>query len=170
METLNKISAGVNKGVGWLLVVLFSVMTVTYFAQIVLRYVFGTGLHWTEELTRYCQVALIMFGAAVLAGRNSHINVSVLESIVKGPAHKWVIIGQQIITGAFFLIATKISFDVIMLTGTQLSTNMRVPMRFVYAMFPVAYTILVFNIVVFILNKVREKPVADEVREEEVAG
>nr|NLI50685.1 TRAP transporter small permease [Propionibacterium sp.] len=158
-----------NKAVGWLLVALFSVMTVTYFSQIVLRYVFQTGLHWTEELTRYCQVALIMFGAAVLAGKNSHINVSVLEALVKPRIRKWVVIGQQLLTAAFFLIATKIAFDVILLTGTQLSTNMRIPMRFVYGMFPVAYTILVFNVVVFILNKIREVPVED-VREETVAG
>ena len=158
MATLNKISEWVNRGVGWLLIFLFSLMTVAYFGQIVLRYVFSTGLVWTEELTRYCQVALIMFGAAMLAGQNKNINVSLLEALVSPRTRKWVVIGQQVITGLFFLVAIKISFDMIGIIGGQVSTNMRVPMKYVYSMFPVAFTILVFNVIVFILNTWREPP------------
>lgn len=168
MATLNKISAWVNRACGWLLVFLFALMTVTYFGQVVLRYVFSTGVHWTEELTRYSQVALVMFGAAVLAGQNKHINVSLLEALVSPPVRKWVVVGQQLITGAFFLVAIKISFDMIGITGAQVSTNMRVPMMYVYGMFPVAFTILVFNVVVFILNTLREPPPTDDPLDEAI--
>lgn len=162
MALLNKISDWVNRIVGWFLIFLFSLMTVTYFGQIVLRYVFGTGLHWTEELTRYSQVALIMFGAAMLAGQNKHINVSLLEAIVKPKVRKWVMIAQQVITALFFLVAIKIAVDMIGITGDQVSTNMRVPMKYVYGMFPIAFTILVFNVVVFIINTWRQPPPEEE--------
>ncbi|MFV0452514.1 MAG: TRAP transporter small permease [Propioniciclava sp.] len=154
MVTLNKIFTGVNRVVGWLLIALFAVMTVSYFGQVVLRYVFQTGIAWTEELTRYSQVALIMFGTAVLAGKNGNINVSVLEHVVPQRFEKWVVIGQQLITAAFFVVAIMISFDFIALAGSQVSTNMRIPMQWVYAIFPLAYTVLVFNVVVFIVNTI----------------
>lgn len=162
MATLNKVAEWVNRAVGWLLIFLFALMTVTYFGQIVLRYVFSTGLVWTEELTRYSQVALIMFGAAMLAGQNKHINVSLLEAIVSPKIRKWVIIAQQVITALFFLVAIKISFDMIAIIGGQVSTNMRVPMKYVYAMFPIAFAILVFNVIVFIINTWRAPPPDEE--------
>lgn len=162
MATLNKIFDAVNKAVGWLLILLFSVMTVAYFGQIVMRYLFSSGLHWTEEITRYSQVALIMFGAAVLAGRNGHINVSVLETVVPRRMRKWVIIGQQVVTGAFFAIAVKLGVDFVINAGSQVSTNMRIPMAWVYMMFPIAYTILGFNVIVFILNTLTTTETLDE--------
>lgn len=154
MKTLNKISHGLNKLCGWYLMLAFTIMTVTYFGQIVLRYVFQTGFQWTEELTRYTNISLVMIGSAVMAGKNSHINVSILQSIVSKSARKWVIIFQQIITAIFFGAAMKISFDMIKLAGTQVSTNMRIPMAYVYGMFPVAFSILVFQVIVFILNSI----------------
>ena len=161
MKAINSVKYWIDKLCRLILILLFSVMTITYFGQIVLRYVFGTGLPWTEELTRYCQVALIMFGAAVLSGRNLHINVSILESVVPVSYQKWVIIMQQIITAIFFVAAINISFDMIALADTQVSTNLRVPMKFVYGIFPVAYSILVFNVAVFILNQIVTKEVTN---------
>ncbi|MGE5677777.1 MAG: TRAP transporter small permease [Pseudomonadota bacterium] len=157
MRTLNKISNAIDKACGWFLILCFALMTVTYFGQIVLRYVFHTGIHWTEELTRYTNVALVMIGSAMMAKRGTHINVSVLETIVPQSIKKWIIIAQQIITGIFFGIAVKISFDMIKLAGTQVSTNMRIPMAAVYGIFPVAFSILVFQVIVFVANSIMKK-------------
>ena len=154
LKVLNKISHGLNKVCGWFLILAFTVMTVTYFGQILLRYVFQTGFQWTEELTRYTNISLVMVGSAVMAGKNSHINVSILESIVSPKVKRWVVIFQQLITAIFFGATMKISFDMIKLAGTQVSTNMRIPMVYVYGMFPVAFSILVFQVIVFILNNI----------------
>ncbi|MDN5351144.1 MAG: hypothetical protein PWQ12_60 [Clostridiales bacterium] len=157
LKGLNKVSDGLNKIIRWILILCFSVMTVTYFGQIVLRYVFQTGLHWTEELTRYTNTAMVMFGSAFMAGKNSHINVSALEIAVPKRFKKALIIIQQLITGTFFTWVIFIAFDMIRLAGTQVSTNMRIPMRFVYGIFPIAFSILVFQVVVFIINSLMTK-------------
>ena len=157
MKLLNKISAWLNKICGWYLILAFSLMTVTYFGQIVLRYVFQSGLKWTEELTRYTNISLVMIGAAVMASSNSHINVSALESVLPKVPKKWLIIFQNVLSIAFYGLAIFFSFQFIQIAGTQVSTNMRVPMRFVYGMFPVAFSILVFQLIVFILNSIFKK-------------
>lgn len=157
MDALNRISAVVNKICSWFLIFAFALMTVTYFSQIVLRYGLGTGFRWTEELTRYTNIALVMIGGAVLAGKNSHINVSALQDFAPEKYKKAIIIVQQIITTLFFGAVIFIAFDFIELAGTQVSTNLRWPMRFVYGIFPVAFIILIFNTVVFILNQLIPK-------------
>lgn len=129
-------------------------MTITYFGQIVLRYIFSTGIHWTEELTRYTNIALVMVGAAVMSGSNSHINISILEDIVPKQTKRWIILIQQLLTVIFFGAAIFIGFNMMDLAGTQLSTNMRIPMKLVYGIFPVAYIILVFQTIVYILNDI----------------
>jgi len=153
LKTLNQISEVINKVCGWFLIVAFALMTVTYFGQIVLRYVFQTGLRWTEELTRYTNIALVMVGSAVMAGRASHINVSALEMAVSPKVRKWLMIFQQLLTATFFGVAIFIAADMMTLAGTQVSTNMRIPMKIVYGIFPIAFSILVFQVFVFILNQ-----------------
>jgi TRAP-type C4-dicarboxylate transport system permease small subunit len=59
---------------------------------------------------------------------------------------------QQLITGGFFAAVIVIAFQMIELAGSQVSTNMRIPMKLVYGIFPVAFSILVFQIIVFLLN------------------
>lgn len=160
MKTLNRISTALDNIAKWVLIICFSIMTISYFGQIVLRYLFGTGLRWTEELTRYTDVILVMIGTAVLAGRKGHINVSILETIIPEGARKWVFLLQQILTILFFGAAIFIGFNMMKLAGSQVSTNLRLPMKYIYGVFPVAFIILVFQTTVYILNdifKLRKK-------------
>lgn len=154
MKVLNNINSFVNKLLRLILIICFSVMTVSYFSQIVLRYVFGTGFHWTEELTRYTNIALVMFGSAVISGNRNHINISVLETIIPQKYVKWAYFLQQVLTIVFFGAAIFYGFDMMKLAGTQVSTNLRIPMKIVYGIFPAAFIILVFQTIVYILNDV----------------
>jgi len=67
MKGLLKASDVIDRFCGWAVISLFTLMTVTYAAQVILRYVFSTGLMWTEELTRYADIWAIMIGAAMIA-------------------------------------------------------------------------------------------------------
>jgi TRAP-type C4-dicarboxylate transport system permease small subunit len=135
-------------------------MTITYFGQVILRYVFQTGLHWTEELTRYTNIAMVMVGTAMLAGKHKHINVSILELLLSEKSRKWLFLVQQLITAVFFSVVVKISVDMIRLAGSQVSTNMRLPMVYVYGIFTIAFTILVFQVIVYLLNLFSKKEVS----------
>lgn len=153
MKTLKYISEVLNRAVRWLLIACFSVMIVAYFGQIVLRYGFNTGLVWTEEVTRYTNIMLVMFGTAVLAGKKEHINISALEEFIPYKYKKWAFLVQQILTLAFFGAVIFIGFNMVELAGTQVSTNMRIPMKYVYSIFPLAFSVLAFQTTVYVLNE-----------------
>lgn len=156
MKALLKTSDILDKICGWVIIALFMLMTATYGTQILLRYVFGTGLVWTEELTRYADIWAVMIGAAMIAKRRSHINVSVLEEYLPKVPKAWLLVFQQVLSLVFFLAMFLIAFKFIKLAGTQVSTNMRVRKAYVYMIFPIAFGLFVFQTAVGILKGIQE--------------
>ena len=157
MSTLNKMSEWIEKISGYILIFCFSVMTITYFGQIVLRYVFQTGFQWTEELTRYTNIVMVMIGTAVLAGKQKHINVTAFEMLLPSKARRALKIIQQILSLIFFALVIKIALNMAELAGTQVSTNMRMPMAIIYIIFSIVFSIAVFQVIVQILNETLRK-------------
>lgn len=157
MKGLLKISDILDRICGWAIAGLFMLMTVTYFMQIMLRYAFGTGFMWTEELTRYADIWAIMIGGAMLAKRKNWINVSVLEEMLNGKpgAKAALLVFQQVLTLVFFTAMFFIAFDFIKLAGTQVTTNMRIPKRWVYWIFPPAFGITIFQTALNVITGIR---------------
>lgn len=164
MKSLLKISDTIDRVCGWAIILLFAVMTITYSTQIFLRYVVGTGVKWTEELTRYADIWAIMIGFAMIAKRRNHINVSVLEESLRGKNRAWLIVVQQVISFIIFAAMFVISFRLIKLAGRQLTTNMRIPKRWVYWIFPPAFGAFVFQTFVGILQGIRDARATREVK------
>ncbi len=52
------------------------------------RYVLGTPVTWTDELSGYLVVAIVMFGAAETLRRGDHISVDLLSTRLKGLARR----------------------------------------------------------------------------------
>lgn len=48
------------------------------------RYVLGTPVTWTDELSGYLVVGIVMFGAAETLRRGEHISVDLLSSRLRG--------------------------------------------------------------------------------------
>ena len=56
--------------------------------SVVQRYFFGTPVTWTDELTGYLVVAIVMFGAAETLWRGEHIVVDLLTAGRRGMTNK----------------------------------------------------------------------------------
>ncbi len=156
MDSLHKISDVIDKICGYFIILLFTIMTLTYFGQIFLRYVVGTGFSWTEEVTRYADIWAIMIGSAMIAKRRIHINVSVLEEILNVKSRNWLLVLQQVISFGFFLAMFFIAFDFIKISGSQVTTNLRIPKAWVYSIFPPAFGIFIFQTLIGIIDGIQE--------------
>ena len=62
------------------MVVTLAFMTVLTFVQVVLRYVFGTGLVWSLEVTTYAFAWLVLIGMSYGVRTHAHIAVDLLTS------------------------------------------------------------------------------------------
>lgn len=66
------------KGLEFLLVLLLAAMVVMVFGNVVLRYLFDTGIDVSEELSRFFFVWLTFVGAVVVGRENAHLGVETL--------------------------------------------------------------------------------------------
>jgi len=67
--------------------ILLGFMTVLTFLQVVLRYVFNTGILWSLEATVYAFAALVVFGMSYGVRTQSHIAVDLVVSRLPPRAH-----------------------------------------------------------------------------------
>lgn len=66
------------RGLEAILVLLLAAMVVMVFGNVVLRYLFDTGIDVSEELSRYFFVWLTFIGAVVVGRENAHLGVETL--------------------------------------------------------------------------------------------
>lgn len=62
----------------WLLALILATMTILTFSQVVMRYVFNTGMFWALEATLYMFGWLVLLGISYGIRTHSHIGVDLL--------------------------------------------------------------------------------------------
>ncbi len=70
--------------------ILLAAMTLLVFVEVVLRFGFGTGLMWAQELTLHLSAWMVLFGASYGIKVGSHIGVDALVKILPPAARKVV--------------------------------------------------------------------------------
>jgi len=172
MKTLNLISEGINKVINWFLTIALAVMVCVYFAAVFFRFVLNSGIPWAEEITRYLNVMLVLFGSGVAARHREHINVSALESAIKNKTVKrWLFVAQYLLFGAYFLFTAIVGFD---FAGkiSHVSPSLRIPMSLMYTLVSVASLVIALQSFIYCLNlalKV-EEPVEHSEIDEYIQG
>ena len=93
------------------IVVLFSFVIISGFAEVISRYVLMKSLGWTEEILRYLNVWIILLGASVAAKRNTHLSVNFFLRFFRPEYRKritqGVYIAILIFLGIFIFFSTK---------------------------------------------------------------
>ncbi|NBJ71612.1 MULTISPECIES: TRAP transporter small permease [Clostridia] len=77
---MKKLSKAINALLNGSIVLILSVMVLLVFLNAVMRYLFHSGITWSEELSRYSFVWLVFLGAVVAFKEGSHIIVDLVVS------------------------------------------------------------------------------------------
>ncbi|MBS1132409.1 MAG: Tripartite ATP-independent periplasmic transporter, DctQ component [Proteobacteria bacterium] len=64
------------KGVEWILVVMFGIMAILVFGNVVLRYGFNSGIVFSEEVSRFMFMWLTLIGALIVMKDHGHLGMS----------------------------------------------------------------------------------------------
>ncbi|MBI1806621.1 MAG: TRAP transporter small permease [Ignavibacteria bacterium] len=78
MKIIKTLSSGVSFIERMLLVLLFSVMVVLAFLQVVMRNVFSTGFLWADPLLRHMVLWIGLLGASLATQGEKHINLDII--------------------------------------------------------------------------------------------
>jgi TRAP-type C4-dicarboxylate transport system permease small subunit len=65
-----------TKGVEWVLIVMFGIMAILVFGNVVLRYGFNSGIVFSEEVSRFMFMWLTLIGALMVMKDHGHLGMS----------------------------------------------------------------------------------------------
>jgi TRAP-type transport system small permease protein len=87
---MSQLSRWLRRSAEALLAITLAVMVICVFANVVLRYVFGTGIVIAEELSRLLFVWLVAIGAILAAADRQHLGLDILTARLPERAQGWL--------------------------------------------------------------------------------
>lgn len=155
----------------WLIAILLAAMTLLTFSQVVMRYVFNSGLTWAVEFTTILFACMIFIGISYGVRVGAHIGVDALVKLLPVRPRRYVSIvavllclvyAGMVIYGSLQYVAKMKS------AGIELE-DMAIPMWVVRAILPIGFMLLVLRFLQVLANLVTGKSdrlhLADEVEE-----
>jgi TRAP-type C4-dicarboxylate transport system permease small subunit len=140
-----------DKMLEWICVILLSLMTILVTYQVIVRYFFNNPNAYTEVLSKYMFVWLIMYGSAYVFGLREHMNIAVVRD--KMPAKMRIII-EMISELVIVLFAVGVliygGFKQMADQMVQLDAALQIPMGIIYSAVPISSCFIVFY---FIINE-----------------
>lgn len=132
-------------------------MSVLIFVQVVMRYVFGNSLVWSEELARYLFVWLVYFSVSYTAKREKHIRIDAALMIYPKKARPYVEILSEVLIFLFsiFVVATSMTVVQKIAASGQHSPALGLPMHLVYAAPLLGFILTGFRSLQTIFKKIR---------------
>jgi len=142
-----------RKFIDVLIIVLFTILILVVFSQVIFRYAFNNSLTWAEEMARYLQVWVVFLAAAAAIRTGSHISVDYATHNLSSRYKKFLSIIVVFLTILFLCIVTIYGFKLFIKIyhSTQRSPAMQIPMFVPYLAIPVGgFFMLVEAIMVFL--------------------
>lgn len=136
----NRIEEGV-------LAALLAFMTIITFVQVVLRYVFNTGLVWSLEATTYAFAALVLFGVSYCVRSKAHIAVDLfINKLPPRTMHAVSIlaIALCLLYAALMLYGSSVFVERLFVLGNH-ARDIPLPKWLLTASMPVGFALLAFR-------------------------
>lgn len=142
---MNKIRGAINKIVEMFSVVLIIVMVLLVLWQVFARYVLNSPSSFSETLTRYLFVWLVIVTATYAFGSRDHMRIEALLNVFHGKARRCLNIVIELLTMVFAILIMTFGGSIITrMQMVQLDSSLHIPMGVVYAIIPVCGVIMIF--------------------------
>jgi len=125
----------------YLIAVLFTLLILVCFLQVLFRFVLSLPLAWTEELSRYLFILLVYVGASAAAGEGKHVRVEIIDS---AKATKALNIIVQLLCALISLVIAFNLKDMILNANrmNQQSAALRLPMAVLYVLVAAMFVLI----------------------------
>ncbi|SCP97598.1 TRAP transporter small permease [Anaerobium acetethylicum] len=142
MESIKRI---IDKILAWVCIFLLAAMTVLVTYQVVVRYFFNSPNSYTEIVSKYMFVWMIMYGSAYVFGLREHMNIAFVRD--KMPAKARIIvemIGELIIALFTAIVLIYGGYTQMIDQMVQLDATLQIPMGIIYSAVPVSSIFILF--------------------------
>jgi TRAP-type C4-dicarboxylate transport system permease small subunit len=141
---LGKLDRGLTSVIKWMTIVLFLVIGLIVVANIILRVLPFTSLHWADEIVELSFAWMVFFGAAGVWMIHGHFSVGDwIGALVKGERGKHACrLVLELVSLLFVLVFFKYSLGLALRTGEATSV-FQIPKKVLYACMPASTLIMV---------------------------
>ena len=94
----------------------FAVLVLVMFADVAMRELTGTGLHWSRQLGVYANLFVVMFGLGVASSEGAHLRPRFADNWLPKGWNPFLIRLQEAIMSLFCLLFAIIAFQVVIET------------------------------------------------------
>lgn len=159
---MKRIKDAVNKVVECISVVLIVVMVLLVLWQVIARYILNNPSSFSEALTRYLFVWLVLVTSTYAFGSREHMRIEILPSRLHGSVKRYVNIAIEGITIVFAVCIMTFGGSVITrMQMVQMDSSLHIPMGAIYSIIPICGVIIIFYCICNILdewNSGKEEP------------
>lgn len=142
LATFDRRLCAVNR---WCVVVMLAAMACMVFANVALRFVTDRSILWVEEASRYTMIWLTLVGAGLVLRHGGHIGIDALQQ--KAPRHAAAIrVGIFAVLLGFFALMTVVGLRYAMLTWSQTTPVLEIPIGAVYLAMPVGFALMIVHL------------------------
>ncbi|HLQ82505.1 MAG TPA: TRAP transporter small permease [Pseudogracilibacillus sp.] len=152
MNKINKVEVYLLKVINIMSVITLSLMCIIVFLNVILRYVFSSGIYWSEEAARYLFMFLIFLGTISALRTKEHLGIDFFIRKLNIKVRKVVMILTNGLLIYIMGILINGSLKLIEVNEGNKSIALNMPFTYIY------YMILGFSlatIIVLIMNTIR---------------
>lgn len=129
------------------LAVLLVVLTVLSFMNVILRYLFASGLSWSDEVCKYALVLSGFVSMPCWIRYNNGIRVDALVVLLPAGIQKLLLYGTDILMIVFLVFMTKGALDMAAACAKvgQKSPALQLPMAYLYGVIAFTFLLSIFR-------------------------
>jgi len=143
----------VNKVVGWILAIMLMLMSIFITWQVLARKVMGSSLAWSEEVSRFLMVWVVLLGAAYALKRGELIAVEVLPEMVSEKGKRILFLLVNLVSLVFYFVITFFGWQMTESVSVQIAPGTGLSMFWVYLALPVGGALFILNTFFLIIKK-----------------
>lgn len=132
-------------------VICLGVMVIMMLLNIFFRYVLYKPIYYSDELNNYLFIWMSFLSAAYIMGNDGHVRVTAVISLFSEKVRIWIKLVMDIVMIVVF--SSYIWPSVRMLGRLKRSNMLRVPLKYVYMIMPIAFVLISIHIIINIVDE-----------------
>jgi TRAP-type C4-dicarboxylate transport system permease small subunit len=144
-----------NKCVTFICQIILTLLVLSTFVEVVLRYIFKMGIPGSGEYMSYLFLWFSLLGATMAAKDKEHLVVDFLLQIIPGTGKNYFDVLISMIETIFYALLAWFGWKMALMTMNQMSEYFEIPYGIVYLIFPIASVIIVIYTVDKMVKEVK---------------
>jgi len=150
-----------RKALDWvsekLSILIIAVMVVLVTWQVVARYIFSSPVPWSEQLSKYLFVWLVLINGAYMFGKHGHMKVAFFQELLPQKIQRWLNIFIELVVIMFALAVLLYGGVMALRLGiAQTDAALGISMGYVYAALPLSGIITTLYGFIHLINAAKE--------------